>query len=161
MTHSIEWNYVGFDPEFDDATRALRDRPHDLCSALEAAVADAFDTLGLTVRLDYSGPVHHAASIVAIIDDVVRVTLDNVARHARTSWASVNVNIDDAIWVRVRDHGCGFQLHPRVPAPGDATSLKSLDRSTRRIADVGGTMIVMSSPGDGTIVRLRMPIEAR
>lgn len=79
--------------------------------------------------------------------------LANVGKHARASRVVVYVEPDDGgVFCSVKDDGIGFDPE-RVP---DGVGLRSSVR--RRVTDVGGTAEVVSVPGRGTEVRLRVPV---
>jgi signal transduction histidine kinase len=77
----------------------------------------------------------------------------NAAKHSGASSVSVYVEVEDeAITAFVRDSGKGFDPND-VPANsnGIAESIRS------RMERNGGTAEIVSAPGDGTEVRLRLP----
>ncbi|MDQ3956701.1 MAG: ATP-binding protein, partial [Actinomycetota bacterium] len=90
----------------------------------------------------------------------VRQALCNVVEHARASRASVFAEDEDGwVTITVRDDGIGFdydeaQLRERNKA-GLLRSIKG------RVEDLGGTMVVKSSPGSGTEVELCVPRSER
>jgi signal transduction histidine kinase len=80
-------------------------------------------------------------------------SLSNARKHAGGS-ADVSVTLayaDEALTVRVHDDGCGFD----PSAPSDGYGLVGL---RARAAEVGGTAMVRSAPGDGTTVTVRLPV---
>lgn len=79
--------------------------------------------------------------------------LTNVGKHAGTAQATVwaAVEGDEAV-LGVVDQGSGFE-------PGSRPERVGLSRSIRgRMAEVGGTVLVDSAPGEGTSVELRAPL---
>jgi signal transduction histidine kinase len=79
--------------------------------------------------------------------------LTNASRHAEASSVSVRVNLDDAAArLVVADDGCGFER----PAPG--FGLRGMDE---RLASVGGSLEVSSSPGSGTRLLVMIPRSER
>jgi signal transduction histidine kinase len=77
----------------------------------------------------------------------------NAAKHSGASSVSVYVEVEDeAITAFVRDSGKGFDPND-IPANsnGIAESIRS------RMERNGGTAEIVSAPGDGTEVRLRLP----
>jgi signal transduction histidine kinase len=131
-------------------------RPHDLCAALQLAASDAATLLGVRVDMRYAGTTLLPAGLVAIVEDIVREAFDNVARHACTNDAAIDVSVDDQVWLRVRDHGVGFDVTAVRPDDPDGTTRFSAIARTVRAA--GGTIVVMSAPHEGTIVRVCVPV---
>ena len=82
----------------------------------------------------------------------VREALANVASHAGTSeaWIEVGPAEEGGLRVTVRDEGAGFD--PARVGPGRLGLRRSI---VERIADQGGQVSVTSAPGEGTVVSLR------
>lgn len=78
--------------------------------------------------------------------------LANAARHARARHCEVRVSIGDALSLEVRDDGQGL--------PEDLRAGVGLASMRERAAELGGTCTIESSPGDGTVVRARLPLPA-
>ncbi len=82
------------------------------------------------------------------IQAAVREALRNVVRHAGVDHASVTVGLDGGtVHVLVRDHGVGFDSQADAGL-GIESSIR------RRLADVGGTVDIVSRSGAGTLVRI-------
>jgi signal transduction histidine kinase len=139
----------------------------DLAGEVQAVAAD-LRARGLTVHVDSDGAGVSAAvpaRVTAAIANATREALSNVAEHAGTGEAWVQVRLtaaaDDAdvpcrLEVTVRDRGAGFDLDRVDPAR------LGLSRSiAERTAEYGGQAAVWSAPGQGTVVRMRWPAAAR
>ena len=86
------------------------------------------------------------------IRDAVREALRNTMKHSGTDRVVVRVEErDGGIAVITRDHGTGFSPADRPAGFGISESI------TARLAEVGGTSLVESSPGSGTRVTLWVP----
>jgi len=86
---------------------------------------------------------------------VVSEALNNALKHAAASAVSIRLSADEeTVALEVRDDGRGFE-------PGGAAAPGGLGlRGMReRLAAVGGTVEIQSSPGAGTVVRARVPVE--
>ncbi|HEY6279364.1 MAG TPA: ATP-binding protein [Streptosporangiaceae bacterium] len=93
--------------------------------------------------------------VAAAVVYAVREALANVAAHAETGTAWVDVTLATAgepagLRVAVRDYGIGFD-----PARADPARLGLRRSIIERITDCGGTASVRSAPGEGTEVTLR------
>jgi signal transduction histidine kinase len=87
----------------------------------------------------------------------VREALVNVATHARTGEAWVDVSLagppaDGGVRVTIRDAGAGFD-----PSTVDPARLGLRRSIAERVADLGGRASVRSQPGGGTVVDLYWP----
>ena len=95
----------------------------------------------------------------AVTQEVLRVVaeaLENVRRHAGACKVVVDVDGDgDQVAVRIGDDGAGF----------DATAVPArrfgVVGMRERAAALGGTLDVDSTPGEGTVVTLRIPLDVR
>jgi signal transduction histidine kinase len=136
--------------------------PGDLAGAVLAVVADLRGR-GLRVHVDIDGEEGPAvpARVTAAVANATREALSNVAAHAGTDEAWVQVrhttSAADAdgpcrVEVTVRDQGAGFDLD-RI----DRSRLGLRRSIAERIADCGGQAAVWSAPGHGAIVRMSWP----
>jgi NarL family two-component system sensor histidine kinase YdfH len=83
----------------------------------------------------------------------VSESLSNIARHSRASQATVRLaNVDGHLLVEVRDDGSGFD--PLAVGQGHYGLLGMRERV--RLA--GGSLQVISRPGEGTAVVLHLPL---
>jgi PAS domain S-box-containing protein len=86
---------------------------------------------------------------------VVQEALTNVARHAQTDHATVQVRVEEmALYVEVRDQGRGFDAAAALAA-GYAAGLSGLRERTELLS---GRLVIESAPGVGTRVTAELPI---
>ncbi|GAB3624768.1 histidine kinase [Mariniluteicoccus endophyticus] len=147
-----------------DARRLVRDlgtgNP-SLTDALQRLVTDTAvrqDALHrpLEVSLRVDGPARHLDERrITALHRGAQASIANVVQHAGASrcvlsltWWPAHVTLD------IADDGRGFDTS--APAGTDSFGLTGL---RRRLAEVGGTMEVDSSPGEGTTVSLSVPLE--
>ncbi|MEJ2541280.1 MAG: PAS domain-containing sensor histidine kinase [Gemmatimonadota bacterium] len=91
-----------------------------------------------------------------VVYRIVQEALTNVARHAGTDRAHVEIRIvDGTIEVEVSDEGKGFKAHAVEP---DGRGLGLLGMQ-ERAAMVRGRLEVDSRPGKGTMIRLWVPVQ--
>lgn len=80
--------------------------------------------------------------------------LTNIARHAKATQVEINLERDEKeIAVSVRDNGCGFDSS----APRKSNSFGILGLRERANL-LNGQVIITSSPGNGTLVDIRVPL---
>jgi signal transduction histidine kinase len=150
----------------DNPAAGARREPGDLAGAVRAVVADMRGR-GLSVHVDIDGEEASVvpAGVAAAIANATREALSNVAAHAGTGEAWVEVrqttsagdaDVSLRLEVTVRDRGAGFDLD-RV----DRTRLGLRRSISERIADCGGQAAVWSAPGRGAVVRMSWPAPAR
>ena len=76
------------------------------------------------------------------------------ARHGKARNIKIAGSLgNDGIWLSVADDGCGFDPAAR---PGPAEGHFGLQGAKERLAAIGGTMHIESSPGNGTKVTVEI-----
>jgi len=96
------------------------------------------------------------ASVLDVASSVIRESVANAAKHAASNEVDVRVRATRAgIEVQIEDKGRGF-----LPAGTglDAEHL-GLEMMRRRVAELNGTLDIESSPGKGTRVVARLPVQ--
>lgn len=86
---------------------------------------------------------------------VAQEALHNAARHARASKIEVELRVEDdahAIALEVSDDGVGFD--PAGSFPGHL----GLSSMRERAGRLNGTLEITSTPGEGTRIRIRLPL---
>jgi PAS domain S-box-containing protein len=97
-------------------------------------------------------------SVEELVYRSVQEALSNVRKHARPE--SISVAVDEGrgmIRAEVCDDGLGFDVVDARARPQAALHI-GLDSLTERIRAVGGAITVESSPGNGTCVRMSVPV---
>lgn len=130
-----------------------------LLPALEWLAEDIEETFGIEVTVSDDGspkPLEQAAR--SILYRAVRELLINVAKHAQTNRASVlTESIAGRLFVTVSDPGVGYDIDG-LTAPGNRRGLGLLSLR-ERLAHIGGTLDLRSSPGAGATAILTAPLE--
>ena len=132
------------DPVHDGLVAALQRH----ASGLRTSDGLIIDIRGPRARLGLSQPVETQLFAIG------REALANVERHAAANTAHVRVDIQQGeVVVEVRDNGRGFD--PAAGHPGHF----GLESMRSRAAEIGGRLTIISRPGFGTTVRVRVPAE--
>jgi signal transduction histidine kinase len=151
--------------ETDDLAAGATRPSGDLLGAMRAVIGD-MRARGLTVhaRMDDGAGAAVPERVILAISNAAREALSNVAEHAGTGEAWVDVSLtapeEDAgdadvpcrLLVIVRDMGAGFD-----PARVDRARLGLRRSIAERAKDCGGEASVSSRPGQGTVVCLSWP----
>jgi signal transduction histidine kinase len=90
---------------------------------------------------------------------VAQEALANVRKHAHTERVRVALGRrDGSVWLEVRDWGRGFTPAEikQGAGPGERVGLSSM---RERIALLGGSLEVLSEPGNGTSVVAEVPLQ--
>ena len=154
--------------ESEDALRATmaRTRPPalrdgDLAAAVSLLRDDLRMRYGLEVALEwplveYPLPLATAITIYRFFQEA----LLNVLKHADVDTAVASLSVDErTLTAVVRDNGPGFDMS-RQPAAGVGGRHVGLGLLRERARLSGGSVDVMSAPGAGTMLTLRLPCPA-
>ncbi|BEL09905.1 ATP-binding protein [Actinoplanes sichuanensis] len=122
-------------------------------AALEQAAAEVEDTYAITVETVVVGDTQCDERVAALVA-AGREALVNAARHAGVQTVSLYAEVEeDELSVFVRDRGAGFDLS------GVADTRHGVRGSIiGRMQRHGGRAEIRSAPGDGTEVRLMLPV---
>jgi signal transduction histidine kinase len=86
--------------------------------------------------------------------------LSNVRRHATASQVSVRLALDGEVLAgEVADDGAGFDVRRALDRSTDPLHL-GLDSTAERLRLAGGGLEIESTVGEGTVARLRIPLDA-
>ena len=97
--------------------------------------------------------------ITVLLFQTVRELLQNVIKHARSKRATVRCAVaDDLLTLDVLDPGVGFEVHSidRLPTRQGGFGLFSI---RERLKLMGGQIEIHSVVGEGTTVRIRVPLK--
>lgn len=163
-------NIVQWSQEALNATRSLI---FDLSPAvlyeigLDAAVShlasQVEERYGLTLELERDETLDPLPEEIRVfIYSIIRELILNVAKHAEVDRARVGIaRKQKAIRVEVTDHGRGF-------LPAEIEQLKQSNEDHRglglmslreRLTTIGGTLQLVSAPGEGTNIRIFVPVQ--
>jgi two-component system, NarL family, sensor histidine kinase LiaS len=84
---------------------------------------------------------------------ILQESVSNILRHAQANKAQILlVQRDDLIILRIEDDGVGFKLDQ------EKTGSYGLQNMHERAAEIGGTLKIVSLPGEGTRLEVKVPI---
>ena len=88
---------------------------------------------------------------------ILQEGLNNIAQHARANSVLVRLAVDAAgsVAVSLRDNGCGFD--PSQLGPADQAGHFGLRQMRERIQDLGGSLDIHSTLGQGTELIITLP----
>jgi signal transduction histidine kinase len=97
--------------------------------------------------------------VTVLLFQTVRELLQNVVKHARSKRATVRCSVqDDTLTLDVIDPGVGFEVHSidRLPTRQGGFGLFNI---RERLKLMGGAVDIHSVIGEGTTVRIRVPLK--
>jgi len=135
--HSSRLDYLGLE-------KAIRSACDDFANGQPMAVECACE--GVPAELD--------SAIALCVFRVVQEALHNAAKHSRASRVRVELKGGvDNLAVVIEDDGVGFDVAKAMMAEGIG-----LISMRERVAFVGGTFELSSTPGEGTRIEARVPL---
>jgi len=124
-----------------------------VAGALRRVAATVEDAHGIPVELVVVGDLPYGEALIPVVR-AAGEALTNAAKHAGVDRVDVYAEVtDDAVSVFVRDRGVGFDPES-IPEDRYGVRQSIHDRMARH----GGTAEITSTPGDGTEVRLHLPV---
>lgn len=138
-------------------TRPPELRDGDLATAVSGLRGDLQRRYLLDVHLSWPSEPHPLPLVSAVtVYRFFQEALLNVVKHADVdeAWASLSID-DDGLVAVVRDQGPGF-VNARVASSGGRHVGLTLLRDRARLA--GGSLEIDSTPGTGTALSLRLPL---
>lgn len=125
--------------------------------SLKDGIISLLKELQTKIKIDISwnlADVHLGAAIEDNLFRIVQELLSNTLRHAKASSLEVYLKpVSGNVVLRVVDDGEGFE-----PAKADTTGSYGLANIKERAASLGGTAKIVSFPGQGTSVEIRVPL---
>jgi PAS domain S-box-containing protein len=130
---------------------------------LSALIEDELHRLkketGCQYKTEIRCPKRLSVDIERTLYRIASEAITNIKRHA-TGVKSVFISLeckDDLILLNITDDGPGFKMgdKKRRKAPSGLVSMR------RRAEIVGGTFKIRTSPGKGTIIQVRIPLESK
>jgi signal transduction histidine kinase len=127
----------------------------DAAEVASRAVQDFQRKTGSSIALSHDGGLAQPAWPVKItMYRLIQEALGNGVRHGAASRLQVEVSCGaDTIQLDVRDNGCGFD-----PNKVDRTEHLGLAGMRERVELLRGSVVVSSTPGQGTVVHARLPM---
>jgi signal transduction histidine kinase len=162
VSRTLQACYKTLSEAYLDARQAidnLRRVPDErLGDWLELTAAD-FTTLTGTEVDPSNVHLNHVFSpnVKAQLIRIVQEALTNIRKHAQASGVTLSAfERDGAVILEVRDNGRGFA--PEETQPASQYGLRSM---RERAESIGADFQIISTPGAGTTVRLRIPIREK
>lgn len=125
-----------------------------LSEELESLAAELEAGAGIEVRVRVDEELDLPPGVVAELLAIAREALSNVARHARASHVSLDLErTADAVRLTVEDDGIGFDAVAARPR-----THQGLDNLQARAARLGGDVRIDSGAGRGTRIMLTLPL---
>jgi signal transduction histidine kinase len=129
-------------------------------AAMESTAAKYREASGLEVRVECADAgMRFVPAVELLLFRVFQEALTNVVKHAGAHRVTVRFAREESgVVLEIEDDGGGFdaQTYFRTPPPSAGLGLLSI---RERVAHFGGRLAILSRPGSGTRVVVRVPAE--
>ena len=137
--------------------RSREQEQFDLCKALSIGASQIIENAGIDVEVETRGSVRPLPEVVE--DTLLRIcqeAITNVVKHSGAGSVKMDLDFSDHnIVLEIKDNGNGFT--PENCAGPDKGHFGILGM-TERAKRVDGRVSIASRPGQGTVVRVELPI---
>lgn len=132
-----------------------------LAGALERLCATTSAQHPVAVRFRLAGTPRALSTAVEVaLLRIAQSAVSNTVRHARATTGEVTLShLDDGVRLDVVDDGAGFDPGG-LPAPDPAAGGFGIAAMRARTRALHGTLVLESSPGGGTALSARFPLDA-
>lgn len=132
-----------------------------LAAAIRWQAQHRLETAGLRVDVQIRGEGRRLnPAIEAALYRIIQEAITNILKHAAAAYVEIDLDLshDDRVLLRVEDDGVGFDsAHSHN---GRGASGVGLFGMIERVNLVGGKLDVDSSPGEGTEIRVTVPLRS-
>jgi two-component system sensor histidine kinase UhpB len=133
-----------------------------LAAALRWQVQHRLEEAGIHVDLQVRGEGRRLPPVIeTALYRLIQESITNILKHAHASYVEIDLDLsrDDAVTARIEDNGRGFDhtCIESAPQKGRGVGLFGMQE---RANLVSGTLQIDSAPGDGTEVRITIPLAA-
>ncbi len=128
-----------------------------LAAAVRWYAKNNLEPIGVQVQFEASSHQERAdAQIETALFRIAQEAINNIVRHAQAKHARVQLTREPSRWaLRVQDDGCGFDVAAVQLAPDHRWGLFGVQE---RVQLLGGTFRLESSIGQGTTLRVEIPV---
>ena len=153
-------------------TGSERIRHYGMSGALRLLAEDfSHEGIKVKVEMDEAGSKYFGAgtgrgsgedaTLEESVYRIIQESLNNAVKHSRARYVHIQIKNDetDAFRFSVRDDGIGFA--PKPAEAGDAFQGSGLGMKTmrERAEAIGGSLRVLSEPGQGTVIEVVVPLK--
>lgn len=131
-----------------------------LAAALRWQVQNRLEEAAIRVDLQIRGEGRRlTAAVETALYRLLQESINNILKHAQATYVEIDLDLsqDGRVTARVEDNGQGFDLECVSASPQDGRGL-GLFGMQERANLVGGSLQIDTAPGDGTEVRITIPL---
>jgi signal transduction histidine kinase len=131
-----------------------------LLAALRWYAAEIKNRYNLQIDITHVGPsMELREEERAVLYRIAQEALTNIVRHAETKRATIRLNFSETkVYLAVEDDGKGFDVEKTINKRATERPCWGLIGMMERATLIGGTCVINSEPGKGTIIEVTVPI---
>jgi signal transduction histidine kinase len=134
----------------------------DLLTELNMQLEFFKKSYGINMKLEYKaaeGFNFADSKIVFQVLNIIKESINNIAKHSRASSANISfVEDNDCMYISIKDNGCGFDTGKVF---SDGKNKYGIKFMKERVAEIGADLDICSAYGQGTEIRLRVPVKIK
>lgn len=124
-----------------------------LAQGLQELLMELRAKVPVNIQFDMDEEIRLSKGIEDHLFRIVQEALSNTLRHSRATEVELRLtNRSGTVGLTVRDNGSGFDLTARKHASYGLVSMKE------RVNEIGGSMNIITAPGKGTRIDIRVPL---
>jgi two-component system, NarL family, sensor kinase len=129
-------------------------RPQGLENGVVSALCSYGSMLGLQVKTEVKGLLTLPGKVEEAVWRIGQEALANCKKHSQQTTVNIKFIVEDHhLNMMIKDTGCGFHYNPNKELP--SLGLKSMRERTESMK---GTFSLISEPGNGTKIKIKIPI---
>lgn len=132
----------------------------DLLTELNMQLSFFKKSYGIDVKLDYKPAENFDFSdskVVFQVLNIIKEALNNIVKHSRASSANIAFEENDEVLnIAISDNGCGFDVRKISFSSENRYGLKFM---RERAEEIGGSLEIHSELGNGTNIKLKIPVK--
>ncbi|HEY0795015.1 MAG TPA: two-component regulator propeller domain-containing protein [Acidisarcina sp.] len=144
----------------DPATSSSTQGATDLATRMSTMAAQVTASTGIKIQSKVGGAYHPLpAKLESELLRIAQEAATNAVRHANPQHILIDLVYErHQLRMTIEDDGCGFSglPHPQSTGPQGHFGLTGMNE---RAQQIGGTMTIESTPGDGTRIQVEVPIK--
>ncbi len=124
-----------------------------LAEGLEELIQELQAKVPIDIRFDMDRQMRLNKGVEDQLFRIVQEALSNILRHSKASRTDIRLYIDqDVVKLLIRDNGIGFDIQEKKHAS------YGIETMQERVNEIGGSMQIVSAPGKGTKLDIRVPM---
>jgi signal transduction histidine kinase len=127
-----------------------------LAAALSQHIAERQYHDRLSITLDVKGNRSLTQLEEQGLFRIAQEALNNIVKHSEVSQAWIRLHLDDPLWIEILDQGRGFDLL-QVLSLASTSGHVGLVSMQERAVEIGWELLIDTSPGAGTRIRVEKP----